>query len=210
MMSLWHFGAAELWYFQCVAWPESIKDTPAPLRLRGQPLARLLPVPWMMFSSVLHPAACCIPGDAAGLPHGFCASCPGLQTSAYPWGGQQAGVDLGWGRGFRAGVDLPGGICPGQGQSQPAEGEFLRTAASVEVLPGETGPSTGLPAKGQQGRRHGACLQKPAGKVLWARGMKGEAYVGIFWGTSQLLSLLLPPLFRPREPLAGGQMSEGH
>lgn len=78
------------------------------------------------------------------------------------------------------------------GRPQPVEGEFLLAAAFAEVLPWDKGPSSGLLEKGQQGQRHSACLQKPSGKLLQGRRMRGNL-PGIFGGTSQVLSLLLPP-----------------
>lgn len=80
--------------------------------------------------------------------------------------------------------------------------EFLCTATFAEVLLGERRPSTGLPAKGQQGQRHSAHLQKPGGKLLQGRGMRGKPAWDLL-GTSQLLSLLLPPCLDTGTPLLG-------
>lgn len=82
-------------------------------------------------------------------------------------------------------------------------------AAFAEALPGGRGPSTGFPAKGQQGKRHSACLQKPRGNALQEMRKKGKDSVG-FFGHFPAPEPAAPPLFRHRDRIPEGQMSEGY
>lgn len=194
MLTLWRFRGAELLYLQCVAWSESSKDTPAALWLRHQPVTSLvcsllLPVPWTMFSRVLHPSACCIPGDAARV----------LPRS--PDSSVSVGRAPGWG-GFGLGGDVSGQLWTCVGEFDPAKGDH---SLQREIFSARLPLQGCCPGRGDLPwpflQKHSACLQKPSGKLLGEED-EGGSLCWIFWHFPDP-EPATHPLFRHRDPLVG-------